>query len=141
MSTDELDDLLNRRSGMLGLSGSSDMRDVHDAVAAGDEKARTALEVYYHRIKSYVGAYYAQLGTVDAIAFTAGIGENDDIVRINALSGLERLGIQVDAGRNDGRKKTETLISPDGSEVAVWVVPTNEELEIARESVELLAAL
>ena len=141
MSTDELDDLLNRRSGMLGLSGSSDMRDVHDAVAAGDEKARTALEVYYHRIKSYVGAYYAQLGHVDAIAFTAGIGENDDIVRINSLSGLERLGIQVDARRNDGRKKTETQISPDGSEVAVWVVPTNEELEIARESVDLLAGL
>ncbi len=140
MSTDELDDLLNRRSGMLGLSGSSDMRDVHDAVAAGDERSRTALEVYYHRIKGYVGAYYAQLGHVDAIVFTAGIGENDDIVRINSLTGLERLGIMVDAARNEGRKKSETLISPDGSEVAVWVVPTNEELEIAREAVQLLAA-
>ena len=139
MTTDQLDDLLNRRSGMLGLSGSSDMRDVHAAVEAGDEKARTALEVYYHRIKSYVGAYYAQLGHVDAIAFTAGIGENDDLVRVHSLAGLERLGITVDAARNKGRKTTETLISPDGSEVAVWVVPTNEELEIATESVQLLA--
>mgnify|MGYP000857683577 CR=1 FL=1 len=140
MSTDELDDLLNRRSGMLGLSGSSDMRDVHEAVAAGNERSRTALEVYYHRIKSYVGAYYAQLGRVDAIVFTAGIGENDDIVRINSLAGLERLGISVDAARNDGRKKAETLISPDGAEVAVWVIPTNEELEIATEAVQLVSA-
>ncbi|NTW41669.1 MAG: acetate kinase [Cellulomonadaceae bacterium] len=140
MSTDELDDLLNRRSGMLGLSGSSDMRDVHDAVAAGDENSRTALEVYYHRIKSYVGSYYAHLGHVDAIAFTAGIGENDDIVRINALAGLERLGIQVDAQRNEGRIKTDTVISPDGAEVTVFVVPTNEELEIARQSVELVTS-
>ncbi len=138
LSTDELDDLLNRRSGMLGLSGSSDMRDVHAAVDAGDENARTALEVYYHRIKNYVGAYYAQLGHVDAIVFTAGIGENDDLVRINALAGLERLGIAVDPERNAGRKKTETLISPDGSEVTVWVIPTNEELEIATEAIELL---
>ena len=86
MSTDELDDLLNRRSGMLGLSGSSDMRDVHDAVEAGDEKARTALEVYFHRIKSYVGAYYAQLGHVDAIAFTAGIGENAPALRASPFT-------------------------------------------------------
>ncbi|HWS58204.1 MAG TPA: acetate kinase [Actinotalea sp.] len=140
MSTNEVDDLLNRRSGMLGLSGSSDMRDVHDAVAAGDENARTALEVYYHRIKGYVGAYYAHLGHVDAIAFTAGIGENDDTVRLRSLAGLERLGIAVDAERNAGRMKVDTLISPDGAEVAVWVVPTNEELEIAREAVELVGA-
>ena len=141
MSTDELDDLLNRRSGMLGLSGYTDMRDVHDAVAAGDGNARTALEVYFHRIKGYVGNYYAQLGHVDAIAFTAGIGENDDIVRLGSLSGLERLGIRVDPARNAGRKKQITVISPDGSEVTVLVVPTNEELEIARQSLAALAAL
>ena len=140
MSTDDVDNLLNRRSGMLGMSGSSDMRDVHDAVEKGDEAARTAVEVYCHRIRSYVGAYYAQLGRVDAIAFTAGIGENDDIVRIGALSGLERLGIAVDAERNEGRKKAECVISPDGSEVTVFVVPTNEELEIARQAVEVVAA-
>ena len=139
MSTDDLDDLLNRRSGMLGLSGSSDMRDVHAAVTAGDDAARTALEVYYHRIKGYVGNYYAQLGHVDAIAFTAGVGENDDIVRINCLSGLERLGIAVDAERNAGRKTSATVISPDGAEVTVLVVPTNEELEIARQALVLVS--
>ncbi len=115
------------------------MRDVHAAVARGDEAARTALEVYYHRIKGYVGNYYAQLGHVDAIAFTAGIGENDDIVRLNSLAGLERLGIVVDPERNAGRKKEITVISPDDADVTVLVVPTNEELEIARQAVALLA--
>lgn len=136
---DQLDELLNRKSGMLGLSGYTDMRDVHDAVAAGDERVKTALDVYYHRIKGYVGKYYAELGRVDAITFTAGIGENDDIVRLNALAGLERLGIQVDPERNAGRIKEPTVISPDGAEVTVLVIPTNEELEIARQSVAAIA--
>jgi acetate kinase len=136
---DQLDELLNRKSGMLGLSGYTDMRDVHDAAAAGDENVRTALDVYYHRIKSYVGSYYAQLGKVDVITFTAGIGENDDIVRLNALAGLERLGIQVDPERNAGRVKEPKVISPDGAEVTVLVIPTNEELEIARQSVAAIA--
>jgi acetate kinase len=138
MSTDDLDDLLNRRSGMLGLCGYTDMRDLHDAVAAGDEVARTALEVYFHRIKGYVGNYYAQLGHVDVISFTAGIGENDDIVRAGSLKGLERLGISVDPERNAGRIKQNKVISPDGSPVTVVVIPTNEELEIARQSLELV---
>ncbi|WP_263118333.1 acetate kinase [Cellulomonas fimi] len=132
---DQLDDLLNRKSGMLGLSGYTDMRDVHDAVAAGDDKVRTALDVYYHRIKGYVGNYYAQLGRVDVIAFTAGIGENDDIVRAGALKGLEGLGIRLDLARNEGRKKEPTIISTDDSPVTVVVYPTNEELEIARQAV------
>lgn len=136
---DQLDELLNRKSGMLGLSGYTDMRDVHDAVAAGDERVKTALDVYYHRIKGYVGQYLATLGHVDVIAFTAGIGENDDIVRINALRGLEALGIEVDAELNDGRVKENKVISPAGSKVTVVVIPTNEELEIARQSVETLA--
>lgn len=140
MTTDELDVLLNRRSGMLGMCGMSDMRDVHDAVAAGDEATKVALQVYYHRIKGYVGNYYAQLGHVDAIAFTAGIGENDDIVRLNSLAGLEGLGITIDPERNAGRKKAITVISTDDSPVTVLVVPTNEELEIARQAVELLHA-
>lgn len=132
---DQLDDLLNRKSGMLGLSGYTDMRDVHDAVAAGDENVRTALDVYYHRIKGYVGNYLAQLGRVDVIAFTAGIGENDDIVRAGALKGLEGLGITLDLARNEGRKKEPTIISTDDSPVTVVVYPTNEELEIARQAV------
>lgn len=131
---DQLDDLLNRRSGMLGLSGYTDMRDVHEAVENGDERVRTALDVYYHRIKGYVGKYYAGLGHVDVITFTAGIGENDDIVRAGALAGLEKLGIVVDPERNAGRKKQPTVISPDGAAVTVLVIPTNEELEIARQS-------
>lgn len=132
---DQLDELLNRKSGMLGLSGYTDMRDVHDAAAAGDENVRTALDVYYHRIKGYVGNYYAQLGRVDVIAFTAGIGENDDIVRAGALKGLEGLGITLDLARNEGRKKEPTIISTDDSPVTVVVYPTNEELEIARQAV------
>jgi acetate kinase len=138
MSTDEIDVLLNRRSGMLGLCGLTDMRDVHTAVAAGDEAAAVALEVYYHRIRGYVGAYYAQLGRVDAIAFTAGIGENDAVVRARSLEGLERLGIAVDPDRNAVRPRVPTVISPDGAEVTVLVVPTNEELEIAIQAVALL---
>ncbi|WP_448061899.1 acetate/propionate family kinase [Cellulomonas hominis] len=137
---DQLDDLLNRQSGMLGLSGYTDMRDVHDANEAGDENVRTALEVYYHRIKSYVGSYYAQLGHVDVITFTAGIGENDDIVRAGSLAGLEGLGIVLDLERNAGRKKEPTVISADGSPVTVLVIPTNEELEIAQQAVATIAA-
>lgn len=137
MTIDELDDLLNRRSGMLGLTGSSDLRDVHDRIAAGDEEARLALGVYCHRLKKYIGAYIAILGPVDAIAFTAGVGENDDIVRLQTLQGLEHLGIRVDPQRNEGRKKEDTLISADDSPVKVFVVPTNEELEIAREALAL----
>ena len=138
ISTDQSDDLLNRRSGMLGLSGSSDLRDVHTAIEAGDEVALLALKVYCHRLQHYFGAYYALLGRVDAIAFTAGVGENDDIVRLRALTGLEQLGIVVDPERNAGRKGTECVISADGSPVKVFVVPTNEELEIARQAVALI---
>jgi acetate kinase len=140
MSTDQSDDLLNRHSGMLGMSGSSDLRDVHTAVAAGDENALLALKVYCHRLQHYFGAYYALLGRVDAIAFTAGVGENDDIVRLRALTGLEHLGIVVDPERNAGRKTTAAVISADGSPITVFVVPTNEELEIAREAVTLVRA-
>lgn len=139
-STDQLDTLLNKQSGMLGMAGHTDMRDVHAAVEAGDENARTALAVYYHRIKSYVGSYYAHLGHVDAITFTAGIGENDDIVRLNSLAGLERFGIQVDPAKNAGRVKEPRVISPDGAEVTVLVIPTNEELEIAQQSVAAVHA-
>ncbi|GIG30278.1 acetate kinase [Cellulomonas marina] len=138
--TQALDDLLNRRSGMLGLAGHTDMRDVHAAVEAGDEDARTALDVYHHRIRGYVGQYMAHLGRVDAIVFTAGIGENDEVVRAGALAGLEHYGIVVDPERNAGRKKAPTVISPDGAAVTVLVVPTNEELEIARQAVEVVAA-
>ncbi|PPH21728.1 acetate/propionate family kinase [Rathayibacter toxicus] len=133
LAIDELDTLLNRRSGLLGLSGRGDMRDVQDAAAAGDERSRAALEVYYHRLRHYVGAYYAQLGRLDVIAFTAGVGENVPAVRAGALRGLEGLGIELDPERNAARQRGPRRISTDTSPVAVLVIPTNEELEIARQ--------
>lgn len=139
MSTDDIDTLLNRRSGMLGLTGANDLRDVHTKIADGDEAAALALDVYCHRLRHYVGAYYAQLGHVDAIVFTAGVGENDDVVRLESLSGLERLGIAVDPERNAERSREERVVSPDDAEVAVMVIPTNEELEIARQVLDVVA--
>ncbi|WP_297080880.1 acetate/propionate family kinase [uncultured Demequina sp.] len=135
MSIDEVDALLNRQSGMIGLTGYSDMRDVHAAADQGAHDAAVGLAVYCRRIRGYVGAYFAQMGSLDAIAFTAGVGENDDVVRLESLRGLEALGIVIDPGRNAGRKKQATLISADESKVQVWVVPTNEEREIALQSV------
>jgi acetate kinase len=137
IGVDELDDLLNKRSGVLGLSGHQDMRDLTTAADAGDEKARLALSVYLHRIKHYVGAYLAELGGADLIAFTAGVGENSAIVRARALSGLEGLGIEIDPDRNDAPNRGPRVISTDASRVAVLVIPTNEELEIARQTLEV----
>jgi acetate kinase len=135
---DELDDLLNRRSGLLGMAGSGDMRDVQTAATAGDERAEAALAVYRHRIRHYVGAYLATLGRLDALVFTAGVGENSVELRSQALEGLEGLGISVDDKRNRAKSKNERVISPDGSPVAVLVIPTNEELEIARQTIRAL---
>ncbi|WP_199425293.1 acetate/propionate family kinase [Actinotalea solisilvae] len=139
MSIDAIDDLLNRRSGLKGLAGENDFRELHNLVEAGDEAARLALDVYVHRLRKYIGAYYAVLGRVDVIAFTAGVGENDDIVRGLALQGLEGLGIAVDPERNAGRKSQPTIISPDWTRTLVMVVPTNEELAIARQALALVA--
>jgi acetate kinase len=131
LSLDQIDDLLNHRSGLLGLAGVNDMRSLLAARAIGDDGARLAFEVYCHRIKSYVGAYYALLGRVDGITFTAGVGEHSAEVRAAALSGLERLGIAVDRDRN---RASAPVISPDGAEVTVCVVPTDEEHEIAAQT-------
>ena len=137
---DELDDLLNKKSGLLGLTGSGDMRDVQKAAADGDEAALAALAVWRHRIKHYVGAYIAQLGGVDAIIFTAGVGENNALLRRRALAGLEFLGIEIDDDRNELLSREERRISRDGSGVEVLVIPTNEELEIARQALALVGA-
>jgi acetate kinase len=137
---DELDTLLNNNSGLLGLAGEGDMRDVQEAASKGDETAEAALAVYRHRIRHYVGAYLAQLGRLDALVFTAGVGENSVALRGQALDGLEGLGISVDPARNAAVSKAERYISPDGSPVAVLVIPTNEELEIARQSVDAIRA-
>ncbi|MBP1785420.1 acetate kinase [Micromonospora sp. HB375] len=136
MGVDDIDDLLNHRSGLLGLTGVNDMREVLARRAAGDPDATLAFDVYCRRITGYVGAYYALLGRVDAIAFTAGVGEHAAPVRSASLAGLERLGIAVDPARNDGHG--DRIVSPDGAEVAVLVVGTDEEREIARETREVL---
>ncbi|RGC70504.1 Acetate kinase [Micromonospora sp. MW-13] len=132
LGVDEIDDLLNHRSGLLGLAGVNDMREVLARRDAGDPAATLAFAVYTRRITGYVGAYYALLGRVDAVTFTAGVGEHAAAVRTAALAGLERLGIAVDPGRNAGRG--DRVISPDGAEVTVCVVGTDEEREIARET-------
>jgi acetate kinase len=138
-SVDEVSALLNKQSGMLGLSGHADMRDVGRAVQAGDAEATLALELYAYRIRKYLGAYAAVLGGLDAVVFTAGVGENDAAVRRLACQGLEFLGVEVDEGRNQVRSRELRDISPAGAAVKVLVVPTNEELEIARQCAALLA--
>jgi acetate kinase len=129
-----IDDLLNHRSGLLGLGGFGDIRDVQAAAASGDTEAQLAFDVYLHRIRSYVGSYLAQLGGADAIVFTAGVGENNAPVREGALAGLDALGIRIDAERNESAERAARHISTDDSVVTVLVIPTNEELEIARQA-------
>jgi acetate kinase len=135
---DQVNTLLNKRSGMLGLTGHSDMRDISQAIAQGDENARLAYEMYAYRIKKYIGAYVAVLNGVDALVFTAGVGENDARVRELSCQGLDYLGITVDAGRNEAPARTLREINQPGSQVKVLVIPTNEELEIAQECYSLL---
>ncbi|HAS09357.1 MAG TPA: acetate kinase [Acidimicrobiaceae bacterium] len=138
MGIDELDALLNRRSGMRGLTGHNDMREVHRLAADGDEAAGLGLDVYVHRLRKYVGAYTAVLGGLDVLAFTAGVGENDAEVRARVADGLDVLGIRVDPERNAGRGDDARRISPEGAAVDVLVVPTDEEITIAHEAVSLL---
>lgn len=138
LDLDALEDLLHHRSGLEGLAGRHDFRDLLAAIDAGDAAARTAYDVYCHRLRKYVGAYLAVLGGADAVVFTAGIGEHVARLRADALAGLTRLGISVDPARNAASATGPRRISPDDSPVAVLVVPTNEELSIARQAVALL---
>lgn len=134
-SVDDLDALLNRRSGLLGLAGSNDLRDV---AAAGTPSADLAIEVLLHRLRKYVGAYAAELGGLDALVFTAGIGENAAWLRERVAERLEFLGIRVDTARNESGSGARR-ISPDDAPVSVLVVPTDEELEIAQQTFALTA--
>ncbi|MFF9280880.1 acetate kinase [Streptomyces griseosporeus] len=138
MSMDEIDTLLNKRSGLFGLCGDNDMREIRRRIDEGDEEAALAFDIYIHRLKKYIGAYYAVLGRVDAVAFTAGVGENAAPVREAAVAGLEGLGLAVDPGRNAVRGDAPRVISPDSARVAVAVVPTDEELEIATQTYALV---
>jgi acetate kinase len=138
LSVDDIDDLLNKRSGMLGLAGANDMREVERRAAEGDQAAAEALDVYCYRIRKYVGAYAAALGRLDALVFTAGIGENSDGVRAGVCQGLQGLGVALNPKRNRSRSGRPRTISPDDSKVAVLVVPTNEELEIAEQTLAVI---
>ncbi|MFI1155462.1 acetate kinase [Streptomyces sioyaensis] len=143
MSEDEVDELLNKKSGLIGLCGDNDMREIRRRIDAGGEdgaRAQLAFDIYIHRLKKYLGAYTAVLGRVDAVAFTAGVGENAAPVREAAITGLAEMGMAVDADLNAVRSDEPRLISPEDSRVAVAVVPTDEELEIAQQTYALVSA-
>lgn len=130
--------VLNKKSGLLGVSGvSSDMRDIERAMAEGNERAAIAHKMFCHRIKKYIGTYVAGMGGLDVLVFTAGIGENDPLVRELACAGMEFFGIEIDEARNKSPER-EKIISKDSSRVKVLVIPTNEELMIARETKRLV---
>jgi acetate kinase len=137
-SLEDIDTSLNRESGIKGLFGHSDFRELERLLDEGDPHARLAMDVYCYRLRKYVGAYYAVLGTVDAIAFTGGVGERAPDVRAQALAGLERLGIVIDPVANQVKQSDPFTVSAADSEVAVLVVPTNEEWQIAREALDVV---
>ncbi|SKA92279.1 acetate kinase [Caloramator quimbayensis] len=138
LSSKEVNNVMNKKSGVLGLSGvSSDFRDVEDAAAKGNKKAKLALDVFYYRVKKYIGAYAAAMGGVDAIVFTAGLGENSPEARYETCKGLEFLGVKIDEEKNKVRGKL-TEVSTADSKVKVYLIPTNEELMIARDTMDIV---
>ena len=137
---EELESVLNNESGLKGICGATDMREVQRLAAAGDERAELARTLYCHRLKKYIGAYFAVLGQVDAIVFTGGIGENDAWIRAQSCAGLAAMGIAVDSDRNAARGPGAFRIHKEGSAVSVWVIPTDEEYEIAVQTVACIKA-
>lgn len=138
MNIHALDDMLNRKSGLFGICGMNDMRDLHTAREKGDTRAQLAFEMFCHSIRKYIGAYYAVLGRVDALVFTAGIGENDNLARAGICEGLEGLGITIDPELNAVRSGEARKISQQGAKVRVLVIPTNEEIAIAESTMKVL---
>ncbi len=134
LSQNELDEVLNKKSGLKGICGKNDLRDIHDQAAKGDKNAALAVDMFAYQIKKYIGAYAAVLGRVDALVFTAGVGENDEIVRAKALDGLDFLGVDIDEKINNVRNPAPHTIHTAKSRVQVWVVPTDEERQIAIET-------
>jgi acetate kinase len=132
MSVPDIETMLNRQSGVLGLGGEIDFRALHRLIESGDADAQLAYDVYIHRLRKYIGAYLALLGNTDVITFTAGVGENDAAVRRDALSGLAPLGIELDEHLNESPARSPRRISYETSPVKVLVIPTDEELAIAR---------
>ena len=141
LSIAEIDTLLNKQSGLKGLCGDNDFRAIDQRIRRGDTAAKRAFEVYVHRLRLYLGSYAFTLGRLDAVAFTAGVGENNPMLRAAATSGLEHFGLHLDEGRNASSTKHARVISTDHSPVKIMVVPTNEELAIARQAEELVERL
>lgn len=141
MSIDEIDILLNKKSGVKGLSGVNDFRELRALIEEDNEDAWLAYNIYIHQLRRYLGSYMISLGRIDAITFTAGVGENDKHVRWDAMANLERFGIKIDEERNALPNDGPRVISTDDSEITVFVVPTNEELAIAQKSAALSEAV
>jgi acetate kinase len=139
MSVDDVESMLNQQSGMLGLAGERDFRRLHEMIESGDGSAQLAYDVFIHRLRKYVGAYLAVLGRSDVVSFTAGIGENVAAVRRDVLSGLAALGVEIDEKRNSQPVKGARRISADTSPITVLVIPTDEELAIARECLRAIS--
>lgn len=136
----EMDARMNKESGILGIFGqSSDCRDLENAVEAGDERAILALDMMTYRLRTYIGAYAAAMGGVDAICFTGGIGENSNVIRAMALDGLAFMGVRLDHSVNNVRKKGNVKLSTEDSQVLVYKIPTNEELVIAQDTYKIVA--
>ena len=141
LTLEEVTNILNKKSGVYGLSGvSSDFRDIEDAAKAGNHRAELAEEVFIQRVKFYIGAYLAEINGADAIVFTAGLGENGISMRERICANMDNIGIKLDAAKNDIRGK-ETIISADDSKIKVLLIPTNEELMIARDTNDIVSAL
>jgi acetate kinase len=138
MSVDEIESMLNHRSGVFGLAGECDFRQLHEMIESGNSSAQLAYDVFIHRLRKYIGAYLAVLGHTDVVSFTAGIGEHDPAVRRDALAGMATLGIELDEHRNAGRTTGARRISAAGSPITVLVIPTNEELAIARQCLQVI---
>ncbi len=138
MTINEIESVFNKESGLKGICGKNDMRDIHNSIEEGDKLAQLAVDMFSYRIKKFIGSYYAALGTVDAIVFTAGIGENDDVVRKLSCENMSGLGIELDMEKNEGRIGEPKIISKDDSRVQVWVIPTNEELQIAHDTMKVV---
>lgn len=141
MDVDTLDDLFNKQSGLKGLAGENDMRAVWAMANGGDKNAREALDIYVHRLIKYIGSYTAVMGGLDVISFTAGIGENDNLLRGEVLARLAPFGVTIDPEANNVRGDEIRQISTDDSAVKVLVIPTNEELAIARQAMDVVAQL
>lgn len=141
LSIDEVNDILNKKSGVYGISGvSSDFRDIEKAAGEGNNRARLSLDVFYYKVKKFIGSYCAAMGGVDCIVFTAGLGENSPTMRKAVCDGLEFLGVEFDTERNNVRGKA-ALISTDNSKTKVYVIPTDEELMIAKDTEKLIQGI